>query len=188
MNNQETATNKRHEDNAADEKHQLLFDAGRSMRYHDKRAAFFDFCDKFLTFLSLMFSSATLAALLGQNRITAGVAAVISSAVSALSLVGGFANKARSHFEFKKQWHDLYFTIEQAEPLPQNLRTLKSEYQRIEREEPAVMYWVNELCYIEQAKAMGYTREELEKQNIRPVHWIYRLTGQLHNFNSDPFK
>lgn len=189
MTDQEMRINRNSEDSwdkkLEEDKDELLFEAGRSMRYHDKRARFFDILDKFFTFLSLMFSSAALIALTQSSHTAVSIVAVISSASSALSLVCGFSEKSRNHFDFKKQWYDLYSTIEKTAPSIEDLDRLKSDYQRIEREEPAVMYWLNEICYIEQGIAMGYSKDQLEAKGAVPIPWYYRLTANFHNFYNE---
>lgn len=182
MTNQETTTD------LLDKQHNLLFNAGRSMRYHDKRSAFFDIVDKFLTFITLIFSSATIATLIKDRTISAAILAIISSAASALSLVCGFAIKSRNHFDFKRQWYDLYCDIENTPPTKEALDGFQKRYQNIEREEPAVMIWLNQICYIEQCKAMGRSEKDLQEENISPIHWFYRLTAHFHNFGTNHFK
>lgn len=157
-----------------DKEYELNFNLGRSIRYHKARQHFFDLLDKGTNFVSILFGSSSVFVLSQDNTNLAMWLGLILAMISALSLVFGFATKARDHFDFSKQYAILERRLIK-EPL--NLDLLKSvadEIRAIESNEPKTLKTLNDLCWNEEAMALGISDKELKK-----IPWYRVITSQL---------
>ncbi|APC18565.1 hypothetical protein BLL42_23680 [Pseudomonas frederiksbergensis] len=161
----------------ADRWHDMLFGIRRSIRYHQRRRAFFDRLDQFSNMLSVIFGSAAIYGILEKNAL--GIALLASATVTILAsinLVIGSAQRARAHADFMRR----YVELEKLMLQPQSEECLLGVTQSrlsIEAEEPPVLHVLNCICHNETMRAMGYKKEQLVK-----VGWFQRLVSQLFDF------
>ena len=88
--------------------HDLLFDIGRSVRYHNRRRAFFDRIDRLANMLSVIFGSTAVYGVLAQDhQALALTAAALVTVLSAINLVVGSSQKARAHADFARRFIEL---------------------------------------------------------------------------------
>ena len=160
---QETLRQTENKDKLEDDLFKLQFNLGRSIRYHSRRRKFFDFWDKFTTFCSLVFSSTATYGVLSTNGKITLISGAFVTIFSSLSLVIGFSNKARDHFDFVKQY-SLLERMSIKEVLSEKLlKQITDEKLSIESTEPPVLRVLNEMCWNEEAKAQGIKPEKWRK-------------------------
>lgn len=152
---------------------ELRFNVARSVRYHDKRRAFYESMGKGLQLVSLLGSSAAVIALL--KDLNTDSAALVFSAVAAstglLNLVIGTSGKLEVYTKLKNRFLDLQARVEAVqEPTEAVLSKLIEDRYQIEKEEPGISVWINKICYNETIDALGYDASEK-----RPVPWYYHL-------------
>lgn len=144
--------------------HNLLFDVRRSVRYHNRRRAFYDRMNASNTALSLVFGSAAAASALGEQSLLAVAFGLIVTVGSSLDLVIGSAQKARLHYDLARRFIDLEKQlIANPEPEPAALLCMQQERLSIEADEPPVLRVLDCLCHNELVKAMGYDEKHLTK-------------------------
>lgn len=161
-------------DRLADERHGLLFDVRRSVRYHNRRRAFYDRCNLFSSWVGVVFGSATVITLLsGAGPLVAALAAALVSLVSAFDLVVGTSRQARLHADLARRFIGLEKKIvargsaDEAE-----LALWTQDRLDIEMEEPPILRVLDALCYREQMRSMGcYSDEELPKIGYWQGFW-----------------
>ena len=170
-------------DKLEEELFKLQFNLGRSIRYHSRRRKFFDFWDKFTTFCSLIFSSTATYGVLSTNEKVTLISGAIVTILSSLSLVIGFSNKARDHFDFVKQY-SLLERMSIRESLSEMLlRKITDEKLSIESTEPPILRVLNEMCWNEEAKAQGIKSECWKK-----IKWYQRLFSSFFDFAPENIK
>ena len=171
------------EDKLEDDLFKLQFNLGRSIRYHSRRRKFFDFWDKLTTFCSLVFSSTATYGVLSTNEKITLISGAIVTIFSSLSLVIGFSNKARDHFDFVKQY-SLLERMSIKEVLSEKLlKQITDEKLSIESTEPPVLRVLNEMCWNEEAKAQG-----IKPEKWRKIKWYQRLFSSFFDIVLESIK
>lgn len=161
----------------ADRWDDMLFGVRRSIRYHQRRRAFFDRLDQFSNMLSVIFGSAAIYGVLEKNALT--VALVASGAVTVLAsvnLVVGSAQRARAHADFMRRYVELE-KLMSPPPSEECLLAVTQARLSIEAEEPPVLHVLNCICHNELMRAMGYKKSKLAK-----IGWFQRLVSQIFDF------
>lgn len=180
---QETLRQTENEDKLEDDLFKLQFNLGRSIRYHSRRRKFFDFWDKFTTFCSLVFSSTATYGVLSTNGKITLISGAFVTIFSSLSLVIGFSNKARDHFDFVKQY-SLLERMSIKEVLSEKLlKQITDEKLSIESTEPPVLRVLNEMCWNEEAKAQG-----IKPEKWREIKWYQRLFSSFFDIVPESIK
>ncbi|QZD72897.1 hypothetical protein [Pseudomonas sp. 3-2] len=154
--------------------HAMLFGVRRSIRYHQRRRAFYDKLDKISNMLSLIFGSVAVYGTLEDNaKNVALIASAIVTIFSSINLVVGSATRARDHTDYMRKYVALEKLMlkDKSEDL---LREVTAERLSIEAEEPPVLHVLNAMCHNELMRAMGYAKEDLPK--IGPIQ---RLVSQF---------
>jgi len=158
------------------ERHGLLFDVRRSVRYHNRRRAFYDRLSIFNSWIGVVFGSATVMALLADlGQQWAAVAAAVISLVAAFDLVIGTAKQARLHSDLARRFIVLEKKIlAKQSPSAEDLASFTQDRLDIEMEEPPILRVLDALCYREQMRSMDYSKEQLPP----PVGFFQRLFAQ----------
>ena len=199
---QETLRQTENEDKLEDDLFKLQFNLGRSIRYHSRRRKFFDFWDKFTTFCSLVFSSTATYGVLSTNGKITLISGAFVTIFSSLSLVIGFSNKARDHFDFVKQY-SLLERMSIKEVLSEKLlKQITDErlcwlvvvcvfvffvcwvvFLCFVCTEPPVLRVLNEMCWNEEAKAQG-----IKPEKWREIKWYQRLFSSFFDIVPESIK
>jgi hypothetical protein len=162
-------------------KYDLLFDVQRSIRYHNKRRAFFDSLNTVSNVCAVGFGSGTVFSLLqsaDSQWLTASLAAGVTL-VSTVNLVIGSNRMARTHHDLARKFTDLERKIRAVhEETPDLVSTWWNERLSIESEEPPVKRVLDSMCYNEMIKAMGYT-------HVKPVKITPTQRFFAHVFDLD---
>lgn len=153
---------------------ELLFDIRRSVRYHNRRRAFFDRVNFTASMVSLVFGSATIGSLLGKIDPWVGVAcAILVSVVSAFNLVMGSSRMARVHHDLARKFIHLEKRL--VKPVDDGvLAEITQERLTIEEDEPPVLCVLDSICHNEQARAEGCDKDEYVG-----VAWYQRLVADF---------
>ncbi|MDP3848414.1 MAG: hypothetical protein Q8R10_18510 [Pseudomonas sp.] len=161
----------------ADRWHHMLFGVRRSIRYHQRRRAFFDRLDQFSNMLSVIFGSAAIFGILENDyKAVALVASALVTVLASINLVIGSAQRARVHADFMRRFVELEKRMLEPES-EKRLHEVSETRLSIEAEEPPVLHVLNAMCHNETMRAQGYKKEELAK-----IGWFQRLVAQLFDF------
>ncbi|WP_256815381.1 MULTISPECIES: hypothetical protein [Pseudomonas] len=155
----------------------MLFGVRRSIRYHQRRRAFFDRLDQLSNMLSVIFGSAAIYGILEDDykALAIGASALVT-VLASINLVVGSALRARAHSDFVRQYVDLEKRM-LGQPDEQTLQQVSESRLSIEAEEPPVLHVLNAICHNELMRAMGYKREKLAE-----IGWAQRLFSQFFDF------
>lgn len=141
----------------------LLFDVRRSVRYHNRRRAWFDRMDQTTNVLSLIFGSTAIYGVLSQaNTNLALLSAAVVTVFSAINLVVASSQRARAHFDFARK----FFELEQKMILVSNVskesvQSITAERLSIEKDEPPVLRVLDSICYNEQILSMDFPTDQM---------------------------
>ncbi|QZP29696.1 hypothetical protein K5H97_26015 [Pseudomonas mosselii] len=155
----------------------MLFGVRRSIRYHQRRRAFFDRLDQSSNMLSVFFGSTAIYGILKDDyqALALGASALVT-ALASINLVVGSALRARAHSDFVRQYIDLEKRM-LGQPDEQTLKQVTEGRLSIEAQEPPVLHVLNAICHNEMMRAMGHDKKDFAK--IGPLQ---RLFAQLFDF------
>lgn len=167
-----------------DDWHGLKFGVRRSVRYHNRRRAFFDRLDKITNMVSVIFGSAAVFGVMDVNfKTLALTAAAMVTVTSAVNLVLGSSLRARDHADFARRFIALEKEMEIHAPIAETLKRLTAQRLDIESDEPPIMRVLDCLCHNEQMRAQGYSPEQFAK-----IRWWQSLFAQIVDLREDLIK
>lgn len=144
-----------------------------SIRYHERRSRWYDWWDRAAKAIALVGGAATVAQVIGPGEPQLWVAAAITIS-SALSLVFGYADKARVHFDLKRRYCALEARIiEAGDATPEAVRRHEAEISLIEADEPPTLAALVQICQNEVAQARG------QLEHVHPVGPLTALLADL---------
>lgn len=153
------------------------WDVQRSQRYHARRTAFFDRWHKATAFVGLLGGSAVIASL-GSMAPTwlATAGAVLVVVMSAVDLVVGTAEMARTHNDLRRRFCELEADMALTpDPTPEQVASWRRRRLTIEADEPPTYVALDVLCHNELARS--YSHLANQPRHSLPLH--QRLTAQL---------
>ena len=164
------------EDELLDQRHDLLFGVRRSVLYHTRRRAFFDWINQSTSALSLVMGSASVYGVLKEQAETVAlVAAAAVTVFSALNLVICSSRQARTHHDLAKRFIALERKIVcVAVPTLDQLAAWTDERLDIEQDEPPKLRVLDCMCHNELVRAMGLGEKEMAK-----IAWYQRWAAQV---------
>ncbi len=152
-----------------------LFGIRKSVRYHDRRAAFFERLHRLTDLCTILLAGVVIMELLGnESPLVVKVFAGIGALMAAVDLVVGFAKSADLHRHLKRR----FILLEQKCGPAFSADTLRQERLAIEGDEPPVYRALDCLCVRELAVAEGHTRESYAIA-FWPMPFYMRLTVQI---------
>jgi hypothetical protein len=130
----------------------LLFDVQRSIRYHDRRVAHFDWLHKVTSITTIFVSGVVLLDLIDSNKEPEPVSVKVFAAVAAVfgifDLVYGFSHRANQHRDFKRRFcaleRDVTFAKSAETVVAGQLKRME-----IDAEEPPIFRALDAMCYNE---------------------------------------
>lgn len=135
----------------------LTFRVDKSMRYHQRRRAFFDRCHRWVMFAVILSGSAAFADLVDPTY-----AAVAGALLAALDLTLGFGMKARDHQLLYQRFAELHRKLRGRPETPAKaVDALRDECFMIEADEPPTMVALEVDCHNETARAWGTANPEM---------------------------
>jgi hypothetical protein len=157
----------------------LLFNVRLSIRYHNRRRAFFDGFDLMASGIAVVFSSAAIAALNAESERYAIWSALVVTVFSAIHLVTRSTVRAREHHDLVKRFIALEQSILPA--TEQDFWELYAAKLAIEADEPPVLANLSIMCHNDQAVAEGYGEERLYH-----VNFLQRLLSHIADIPPRP--
>lgn len=162
----------------------LLFAVRRSVRYHHRRMRFFDLVGKWANGLSIVFGSAAVASILGDDhKVAATGAALLIVVVQTIDLIIGSSKVARDHSDLARRFVVLEAEMAKAHQSPETLKGFEVKRLEIEGDEPPIMRMLDVLCHNELAKAQGSPDGDLYR-----VTWLKRRLAQFISFDTHGLK
>jgi hypothetical protein len=161
----------------------LLFDLDKSIRYHQRRRAFFDRLHKGTMLIAILSSTAIVADLAHTLPfwITLAFAGLLA-VTAAADLVVGYSRAASDHHELARRFVDLTVRARTADGTA--LMECEDERLRIERDEPPIFWALEADCYNEALRA----RDGLDKPGyLRVVPTWMAWLKNLIRFESVDF-
>lgn len=156
----------------------LRFDVNRSVRYHNRRRAFYDRFNDFSTVCALVLGSATFFVLFKELEFSAAAKAVpagLITIIASINLVMGSTRMARLHHDLAKRFIALESELSAMGSLDETgLAHLTAARLAIEQDEPPVLRVLDTLCYNDTLRAFGYARERFIH-----VRWYQRWAAQF---------
>jgi hypothetical protein len=160
-----------------DSQYGQLFDVRRSIRYHDRRRAFFERAHRVTNVLTVLLAGSVLFELAGSNGTAGWLLALgaVSAVLAATDMVVGYATQANLHQSLRARFVGLEIAMLS---MGNDESAWRAHYQKrleIERDEPPIYRALDLLCHNELCRAEGIA------QNIK-VGCFERLTSQLHTW------
>ncbi len=136
--------------------HETQFRLRLGVRYHQRRARWFESWDLWVKGLSVMAGTAAVGALWKQYPDIAAWAATFITILTTLSLVFGFSAKARQHIDLARKFLEIEAElVSKVEPDLQFLHQLDGRIRLIEGQEPAPLGALVTLCQNELVRQDG---------------------------------
>jgi hypothetical protein len=159
----------------------LLFDIHRSIRYHDKRKAFFETLHRVTNVITIMFAGNVLWTAThsdaGNDPTWLTCIALFGSIIAAVDLVVGYAAKASTHNDLKRKFCDLEIEIRCKARDELDLSSISKQRLEIERDEPPIYRALDLICYNETVNAF-FPKDEApknRKQLAAPYRWTMHI-------------
>lgn len=163
--------------------HRTLFSVCRSIRYHQRRRAFYDRLDKISNMLSLILGSAAIYGVLQENaKNVALIASATVTVVSSINLVVGSAQRGRDHTDFMRKYVELEKRM-LGDPSEEVLLEVSTARLTIEAEEPPVLHVLNSICHNDIVRARNYA-----KKYFLHVSWYQVFMSQIIDINLSGIK
>jgi hypothetical protein len=157
----------------------LLFNVRLSVRYHNRRRAFFDTFNLAANAFSVIFSSAAIAALRADSERFAVWSAIAITIISGFNLVLRTSERARQHHDLAKRFIALEQKVVPA--TDDTFSALYGEKLAIEADEPPPLNVLALVCHNDQIQAEGID----VKRKIK-LRWWQRLFAHLADLPPDP--
>jgi hypothetical protein len=163
---------------AAEEKnYEALYRIRVSVRYHQRRARWFESLDLWVKGISVLMGTAAVAALWKDHEDVAAWAAALITVGTTLSLVFGFSQKARLHSDFVRRYLELESElVSKIEPDLPYIHGVNGRIRMLEGQEPAPLGALVTLCQNELARQDG------QEAYVVPMRWYHRLFAHLIDF------
>lgn len=169
----------------SDEQYGLLFDVRRSVRYHDRRRAFYEQCHHLTSVLTILLAGSVLfdIAKPGESPWWLMAISAMGAILAAIDMVVGYSKHASVHGSLRERFVALEISMIEGA----NDEALWDQYQKsrllIEKDEPPIYRVLDLLCHNELAEAEGYKRAENPEQFFR-ANWWQQLTSQLYRWEN----
>ncbi len=162
----------------------LLFDVRRSIRYHDKRAAFFERTHRVTNATTILLASSVLFEIAypdNKPNCWMQALALAGSFLAVLDLVVGLSVMGNKHRDLQRRFAMLEISL-MADPKHVKLSKHQQERLLIEIDEPSPYVALDSICRNELLRAMG------EKTGYVEVRWWHRLTCHLWTWTNEDLK
>lgn len=150
-----------------------------SIRYHDRRRAFFEFMHRLSSMFMILLASLVLLDLIGraaERPAWLTVIALMAAVLGALDIIVGFSSSAALHIDLRGRLLELEIVLLEMESITENsLQYVQTERLRIEQDEPPIYRALDVLCYNEIMRANGVT----DPKEYRELKWYQSATSHL---------
>lgn len=162
--------------------HKLLFDVRRSIRYHDRRRAFFQRMHQITGVLTILLAGGVLFELAGtgETSLWLKLLGLIAAVFSAVDIIIGYARQANRHADLRKRFCVLEIAVNTG---GKPVSDYANDRLAIEQDEPPVYRALDLLCQNEQLVAQGYSRADPnDKGYFSDLKWYEALTAHLYRW------
>lgn len=143
----------------------LIFGVRRSIRYHERRRAWFEAWHNLAWTLSFFGSSAAAAAIFGQWSAEFFWFPVAVAILLAADLVVGFSRKATLHHLLGRRFAALERSIPLRSLSAEEYQWFNAQRLEIEQDEPPVKRLLDVLCHYALLRSLGGTKRDLRKMD-----------------------
>lgn len=159
----------------------ILFPLEKSIRYHQRRCAFYGEWHRWLMFIIIVAGSTAATDVFPQLQ---KVLALLTAALGAMDLVFGLSDKARDHEVLMRKFASLVSQIRRRDsPTQSDIDAWQAERVEIEADEPATYWALEAICYNEVADA--FDRNPADRVRIP---WYYQISKNYVHFDPTRFK
>jgi hypothetical protein len=157
----------------------MLFDVRRSIRYHDRRRAFFDRLHRLTNVLTILLAGGVFFELAGTGSPAVWLQCVGAGAafLAALDMVVGYSAKSTLHTRLRSRFSDLEIAMLSGDLGPDTWAKYQQQRLQIERDEPPVYRALDLLCFNEQCAAEGASSRAV-------VSGFQRATSQFYMWSN----
>jgi len=161
----------------------LFFDVRRSIRYHDRRRAFFERMHQLTGALTVLLAGSVLfdIARPGDSPAWLLALAAIAAILSAFDMIVGYAAKAGLHRDLKHCFGHLEMAIVSGSADDATWQAHRMERLRIEQDEPPIYRALDLLCHNELLRADGLDESAAAAHYARLGVW-HRVTRHLFHW------
>jgi hypothetical protein len=165
-----------------DHQYGLLFSIRRSLRYHDRRRAFFERLHQVTSGLTILLAGSVLFELArpGETASWMVFLAVIAALLSAWDIVVGYASKASLHRDLKQRFGLIGISILSGTDDDAIWQQHEIDRLRIEQDEPPIFRALDTLCHNEVLAADGFKRDDSE--HFARINGWQRATRHLFHW------
>lgn len=160
----------------------LLFNVRRSIRYHDRRRAFYERMHQITGVLTILLAGGVLFELAGSGETVwwLKLLGLIAAVFSAIDIIIGYARQANRHADLRKRFSALEIAVNTGE---KSVADYTNDRLLIEQDEPPVYRALDLLCQNEQLVAQGYSRADpVDKGYFSDLKWYEALTAHLYRW------
>lgn len=172
-------------DDMDDTQYALLFRVRRSIRYHDRRRAFFEVLHRITSVLTILIAGSILFEIGSDQTMTAfwltGLS-VIAAVLAAVDMVIGYASHAALHRDLKVRFCDLETEILIGGESSAEWDKYQASVLRIERDEPPIYRALDLLCRDEVLVAEGFMKDGQDVSQFSKLPFFTRLTSHLYSW------
>lgn len=162
----------------------LNFAVEKSLRYHQRRRATYDFRHKISMFAIILLGSAAFGKALGGAFFAEQWLGLIIAAIAALDLVVGFSHKARDHEVLHRRFSDMAAEIRKTnEGAKEDYGKWSASRVSIEADEPPIYWALEASCDNEVTAAWG--RDQTE--GLVPLRWYHQFFMNWYRFDKTEF-
>lgn len=171
--------------NISHEQYGLLFDVRRSVRYHDRRKAFYEQLHHFTSFLTILMAGSVLFELAksGESPWWLNTISVIAAVFAALDMVIGYSKHASLHSSLRERFALLEIDMVSGDAEEKTWSAYQRERLMIEKDEPPLYKVLDNLCRNELLEAEGFKRKKHPEQFFDATCW-QELTAQFFRWEN----
>lgn len=166
--------------------YQLLFGVRRSIRYHDRRRAFFEFLHRVTAGLTVLLAGSVLfeVARLGETAWWLTTISIFAAVLAAWDIVVGYSEKAKLHLDLKRGFGALEIAMIAGDGSPQTWNDHELARLRIEQDEPPIFRALDVLCQNELLIAEGIKNDEKNSQYFGRVNFWQLSTRHFFHWSN----
>lgn len=171
--------------NISHEQYGLLFDVRRSVRYHDRRRAFYEQWQHFTSFLTILMAGSVLFDLAksGETAWWLQLISVLAAFFAAMDMVIGYSKRASLHSSLRERFALLEIAMVTGDAEDATWSAYQRERLMIEKDEPPLYKVLDNLCRNELLEAEGFKRKKYPGQFFDATCW-QELTAQFFRWEN----
>jgi hypothetical protein len=151
----------------------LLFDVRRSIRYHDRRRAFYERLHHVTSLLTILMAGSVLFDLAKSGETATWLiwVSTVAALLAAIDMVIGYAQRASLHSSLRERFANLEIEIISGPNDGDCWRNYQKQRLLIEKDEPAIYQVLDGLCRNELLIAEGYSKKDSPEYFFESSFW-----------------